>query len=307
MAYVAADYWQLDYAEGELAILLASPSVVSVGTGFVNSSLAMSGSAVALVTSTPLLTASMPIVGTGTTQSLLNTSVSISTAIAGNPVAVAVGDGLMYSTLTMRANGYAISNSVSNVTMPMPINGQAYASFKITTEYADTEYWLDGYTETSSGYAIKVSTAIATSAAASAIGQTSMFSQMAMSANGYGNASGLANVIMSMPFIGSAYSQPASHGITFSTMPIAAMPKASSVAKCRMIKFVGYELPVGTNAISSMTTNYNLSSMTINYDLKTVTPIYSVIGLSNIFDIDSLSTEYDATTLTPQYDIRTLN
>jgi hypothetical protein len=207
----------------------------------------------------------------------------------------------------MSANGYAISNSVSNVTMPMPINGQAYASFRIITEYADAEYWLDGYAETSSGYAIKVSTAIATSAVASAIGQTSMFSQMAMSANGYGNASGLANVKMALSCSANAFSKSTGYGQVFSTVAVMAMPKASSVAKCKMIKFVGYELPIGINAISSMTTNYNLSSMTINYDLKTVTPIYSVMGLSNIFDIDSLTIKYNANTLTPQHDIRRLN
>jgi hypothetical protein len=307
MAYVAADYWQIEYTEGELIVLASLPSAVSTGTGLTYSALSMSGNGASLATGTPVLTARMPILGTGTAQSLLNTSVSISTAIAGNPVAVAVGDGLMYSALTMSANGYALSNSVSTVTMPMPINGQTYASFKITTEYADTEYWLDGYAETHSGCVIKVSTAISTSAVASAIGQTSMYSQMAISANGYGNASGLANVKMALSCSANAFSQSTSYGQVFSTVAVMAMPKASSVAKCRMIKLVGYELPVGTNAISSMTINYNLSSMTINYDLKTVTPIYSVIGLSNIFDIDSLSTEYDATTLTPQYDIRTLN
>ena len=130
---------------------------------------------------------------------------------------------------------------------------------------------------------------------------------MAMSANGYGNATGLADVKMALSCSASALSYATSYGQVFSTVAVMATPKASAIAKCRMLKFVGYEFPIGTNAISSMTTNYNLSSMTINYDLKTVTPIYSVIGLSNIFDIDSLTTKYDTDSLTPQHDIRRLN
>lgn len=307
MAYVAADYWQIEYTEGELIVLSALPSAESTGTGLTYSELSMSATASSLSNSIPLMTASMPIFGSGVAQSLSSAGIKISTAIASNSFATATGTGLTYSQLTMSANGYAISNSVSNVTMPMPINGQAYASSKITTEYADIEYWLDGYAETDSGSSIKVSTAIATSAVASAIGQTSMFSQLAMSANGYGYATGLANVKMALSCSANAFSKSTGYGQVFSTVAVMAMPKASSVAKCRMIKFVGYELPVGTNAISSMTTNYNLSSMTINYDLKTVTPIYSVMGLSNIFDIDSLTIKYNANTLTPQHDIRRLN
>jgi hypothetical protein len=307
VAYVAADYWQIEYTEGELIVLASLPSAVSTGTGLTYSALSMSGNGASLATGTPVLTARMPILGTGTAQSLLNTSVSISTAIAGNPVAVAVGEGLIYSALTMSANGYAISNSVSTVTMPMPINGQAYASSRIIVEYADAEYWLDGYAESYLGTGVGVSTAIASIATANASGQTSVFSKMAMSASGYSSALGLANVKMALSCSANAFSQSTGYGQVFSTVAVMAMPKASSVAKCRMIKFVGYELPVGTNAISSMTTNYNLSSMTINYDLKTVTPIYSVMGLSNIFDIDSLTIKYNANTLTPQHDIRRLN
>ena len=307
MAYVAADYWQIEYTEGELIVLAALPSAVSTGTGLTYSALSMSADASSLSTSTPLLIASMPIFGSGVAQSLSSAGIKISTAIASNSLATSTGTGLTYSQMTMSANGYAISNSVSNVTMPVPIIGQAYSSSKVSTEYADIEYWVDGYTESYLGTGVKVSTAIASIATANASGQTSVFSKMAMSANGYGNATGLANVKMALSCSANAFSQSTGYGQVFSTVAVMAMPKASSVAKCKMLKFVGYELPVGTNAISSMTTNYNLSSMTINYDLKTVTPIYSVIGLSNIFDIDSLTTKYDADSLTPQHDIRTLN
>ncbi len=289
MLYVAADYWQIDYTEGELIVLASLPSAVSTGTGLTYSALSMSGNGASLATGMPLLTASMPILGTGTAQSLLNTSVSISTAIAGNPVATASAAAIAYSKLSMSANGYAISNSVSTVTMPMPINGQAYASFRITTEYADTEYWLEGYAETFSGCAIKVSTAIATSAVASAIGQTSMFSQMAMSANGYGNASGLANVKMALSCSANAFSQSTSYGQVFSTVAVMAMPHASAIAKCRMIKFVGYEFPIGTFTLNSVTPNhslynltdiYTISSLTPLYDMNSVTPQYSIVSIS---------------------------
>lgn len=307
MAYVAADYWQIEYTENELIVLAALPSSVSTGTGLTYSSLAMSGVGSSLSTSTPLLAASMPIIGASVAQAVCSTGVQISTAIAGNSLVTATGTGLTYSTLNMSANGYAISNSVSNVTMPMPVTGHAYASAKITTEYADTEYWVEGYAEVSYKSDILVSTAVATNAVASAIGQTSMFSQMAMSANGYGYASGLADVKMALSCSANASSYATSYGQVFSTVAVMGVPKASASAHCRKIMFVGYNLPMGINSIASMTTNYNLSSMTINYDLKTVTPIYSVIGLSNIFDIDSLTTKYDTDSLTPQHDIRTLN
>lgn len=285
MLYVAADYWQLDYTEGELAILLASPSVVSVGTGFVNSSLTMSGSASSAVSSTPLLKASMLIVGAGVAQALCSTGVQVSTAIAGNPIATATGSGLTYSTLNMSANGYAIAVSPSDLIMDTSIVGHAYALSSIDDEYMYPDYCLEGYAEVYTGSGIKVSTAITTNAIASAIGQTSMFSQMPISANGYSNTTGLANVIMSMPFIGSAYSQSASHGITFSTMPIAAMPHASAIAKCRMIKFVGYEFPIGT------------------FTLNSVTPIHSLYNLTDIYSISSLTPLYDMNSVTPQYSI----
>jgi hypothetical protein len=264
MAYVAADYWQIEYTENELIVLAALPSSVSTGTGLTYSSLAMSGVGSSLATGTSLLAASMPIIGAGVAQAVCSTGVQISTAIAGNPVAVAIGSGLTYSTLTMSANGYAISNSVSNVTMPMPVTGHAYASAKITTEYADTEYWVDGYTESYLGTGVKVSTAITTAAVASAIGQTSMFSQMAMSANGYGNATGLADVKMALSCSANAVSYATSYGQVFSTVAVMATPKASAIAKCRMLKFSGYEFPIGFNAITAMT------------------PLYSITGLSTL-------------------------
>lgn len=307
--YVAADYWQLDYAEGELSILLAAPSAVSTGYGLAYSTLTMAGSASSAVSSTPLLKASMPIIGAGVAQAVCSTGVQVSTAVAGNPVAVAIGSGLTYSTLTMSANGYAISNGVSDITFPAYIAGHAYVSSKVAVEYAQTEYWLEGYAEEYAGSSILVSTAIATSAVASANGQASILSQMPISANGYGNATGLADIKMALSCSANAVSYATSHGITFSTMPFMGAPKAAAYAHCKKIMFVGYSynLPIGINDITSLTASYNLSSMTIHHDLKTVTPIYSAIGLPNIFDIDSLTTQRNANTLTPQHDIRRLN
>ena len=271
MLYVAADYWQLDYTEGELIVLAALPSAVSTGTGLTYSTLSMSGVGSSLATGTSLLAASMPIIGAGVAQAVCSTGVQISTAIAGNPIATATGSGLTYSTLTMSANGYAISNSVSNVTMPISIIVHAYSSSKVSTEYAEIEYWVDGYTESYLGTGVKVSTAVATNAVASAIGQTSMFSQMAMSANGYGYATGLADVKMALSCSANAVSYATSYGQVFSTVAVMATPKASAIAKCRMLKFVGYEFPIGINSIASMT---------ISYDLKTVTPQHDIRKLN---------------------------
>ena len=154
-----------------------------------------------------------------------------------------------------------------------------------TSEYADTEYWVEGYAEGSYGSSITVSTAVATNAVASAIGQTSMFSQMAMSANGYGYATGLADVKMALSCSANASSYATGHGPVFSIMPIAAMPHASAIAKCKMIKFVGYEFPIGT------------------FTLNSVTPIHSLYNLTDIYSISSLTTLYDMNSVTPQYSI----
>jgi hypothetical protein len=107
-----------------------------------------------------------------------------------------------------------------------------------------------------------------------------MFSQMAMSANGYGNASGLANVKMALSCSANAFSQSTSYGQVFSTVAVMGVPKASASAHCRKIMFVGYNLPIGINNITSLTASHDLSSMTINYDLKTVTPKHDIRRLN---------------------------
>lgn len=285
MAYVAADYWQIEYTEGELIVLAALPSAIATGNGLTYSSLSMSADSAALSTSIPLLTASMPIFGSGAAESLSSAGIRVSTAIDSNSFATATGAGLTYSQLTMSASGYAVSSSASNVTSNVPIAGQAYSSSRVVVEYADAEYWLDGYSEAYPGSAVKVSTAVASMATANASGQANAYSRMAMSADGHSAAVSLSNVVMAMPVLGNAHSQSVSNGIIFSTVSVMGLPKASAMAKCRMIKFVGYEFPIGT------------------FTLNSVTPIHSLYTLTDIYSISSLTPLYDMSSVTPQHSI----
>ena len=90
---------------------------------------------------------------------------------------------------------------------------------------------------------------------------------------------------MALSCSANAVSYATSYGQVFSTVAVMATPKASAIAKCRMLKFVGYEFPIGT------------------FTLNSVTPIHSLYNLTDIYSISSLTTLYDMNSVTPQYSI----
>ena len=262
MAYVAADYWQIEYTEGELIVLSGLPSSVSTSTGLTYSSLEMAGSGYAESLSYPLLTAQMSLECFSVVQSLGNASANISTAIAGNPFVYLSSTGITYSQLDISANVYAVAVSPANLKMAFSLSGQANSSAIVSTDYTVSGYWLDNYVELTYGSSLFVDLSMSTNAKALALSQSSLYSQMSMSANAAANSDGFASARMTTTFMGRAYTQSTGNGQVFSTVYVMTAPKALATAKARKITFVGYNLPIGINAIDTLTPNYTIASLT---------------------------------------------